>query len=75
MDYLKPDELGDLSSKNYHQGDCKLMGLKFLSSSRHKEPMGMGTGETDNKPDKEWSYPPPNSPIETTLKSVCRYAK
>ena len=22
-DYLKPDKFGDLSSKGYHQGDCK----------------------------------------------------
>ena len=75
LDYLKPDQLGDLSSTDYFQGDCKLMGLKFLSSSRHKEPMGRGTGETDNKPDKEWRYPPPNSSIEFILKSVCKYAK
>jgi hypothetical protein len=76
LDYLKPDKLGDLSSKNYHQGDCKLMGLKFLSSSRHKEPMGGGTTSTSsNKPDKHWRYPSPNSSIEFILKSVCKYAK
>ena len=74
-DYLKPTDYGDLSAKTHKQGDCKLMGLKFLSSSRHKEPMGRGTGETDNKPDKEWRYPPPNSSIEFILKSVCKYAK
>ena len=75
IDYLKPSEQGDLSDKTYAQGDCKLFRYKWLSYSFYKEPMGRGTGETDNKPDKEWNYPPPNSTIEETLKRVCAYVK
>ena len=74
-DYLKPDKEGDLSAKTYKQGDCKLFRVKGLSYSFHKEPMGGGTGKTDNEPDKKWNYPPPNSVSETVLKSVCKYAK
>ena len=74
-DNLKPTDYGDLSAKVYKQGDCKLLRLKNLSFSFHKEPMGGGTGLFDNKPDKEWKYPSPNSSIEIVLKSVCKYAK
>ena len=73
-DYLKPTETGILSDKVYLQGDCELFRFKFLSFSFHKEPMGGGTGEIDNKPDKDWTYPTPNSVDEFILKTVCAYA-
>ena len=71
VDLLKPDNDGKLSAKLYNQGDCKLFRFKYLSVSFHKEPMGGGTGEVDNNPDKEWKYPPPNSMSEDILKEVC----
>ena len=74
-DLLKPNEYGILSGKAYKQGDCKKFRYKYLSFSFHKEPMGGGTGETLNTPDKEWTYPPPDSVSETILKSVCQYAR
>ena len=70
-DYLKPTKYKDLSTKIYRQGDCKLFRYKGLSWSFHKEPMGGGTGETNNDPDKEWKYPIPDTSGETILKSVC----
>ena len=72
-DLLKPDKDGDLSYKHYRQGDCKLFRFKVLSASYHKEPMGVGTGETPPVPKehKDWKYPPPNSSMEIILKSVC----
>ena len=73
-DWLKPTEPGDLSVKVYTQGDCKKFRYKRLSFSFHKEPMGGGTGK-DEKPDKEWEYPPPDSVAEGILKSVCQYAR
>ena len=72
--YLKPDKWGNLSAKVYKQGDCELFRYKNLSFSSYKELMGGGTGEFNNKPDKDWSYPPPDSSVETILKAVCRYA-
>jgi hypothetical protein len=71
IDFLKPDKYGHLSSKTYKQGDCKLFRHKSLSYTFHKEPMGGGTGVPDNKPDKEWTYPSPESSGEIILKSVC----
>ena len=75
LNYVKPDESGYLSSKGYTQGDCQTFRFKFLSSSLHKERMGIGTGEVDNTPDKTWTYPSPNSVFEDNLKSVCKYAQ
>ena len=71
-DYLKPTKYGSLSGIKYLQGDCNLFRFKYLSDSYHKQPMGKGdkTGGS-NKPDEEWSYPPPNSSGKTILKSVC----
>ena len=74
QDFLKPTPYGDLSGKAYRQGDCKKFRYKYLSLTFHKEPMGGGTGEIDNTLDKEWRYPPPDTVIETILKSVCQYA-
>ena len=71
QDYLKPLKTGTLSFKMYNQGDCKLFRYKILSFSYHKEPMGGGTAEVDNVPDKEWTYPSPNSPSKVILKKVC----
>ena len=71
MDYLKPDEVGVLSTKSYTQGDCEFFRKKHLSYSFHKEPMGRGTGFTHSPKNLEWEYPPPDSTIETSLKTVC----
>ena len=73
-DFLKPIK-GDLSDKSYIQGDCKKFRYKLLSDSYHKEPMGRGDSETNNTPDKEWRYSPPDSAGETILKSVCQYVR
>ena len=70
-DYLKPTKYRDLSSKVYHQGDCKLFRHKTLSYSFHKEPMGGGTGDVEEPHKKGWKYPPPNSSGESVLKQVC----
>ena len=69
-DYLKLQRV-NMSNKTYNQGDCKLFRFKSLSYSFHKQPMGGGTAEVSNNPDKEWTYPPPKSVAEITLKQVC----
>ena len=70
-DLLKPNKEGFLSSKVYNQGDCKLFQFKRLSFSYHNEPMSGGTAETHNPKNPEWVYPPPESIMETILKTVC----
>ena len=74
IDYLKPFNGKNgtmLSGKVYNQGDCKLFRYRNLSLSFHKEPMGRDVGVANNPKNPEWQYPPPNSIIETTLKTVC----
>ena len=68
--FLNP-RLGNMSSKVYSQGDCKLFRIKVLSFSFHKEPMGGGTGDSNSPKNPEWVYPPPDSVAETILKKVC----
>ena len=74
-DLLKPSPQGDLSAKKYLQGDCQNFRFKGLSWSFHKEPMGRGTGEINNEPDKNWKYPPPDTADEVLLKTVCAFVK
>ena len=71
FDLLKPDPDGDLSYKNYKQGDCMLFRFKSLSFSFHKEPMGGGTGEAGKLKNPKWNYPPSNSGDIMTLKLAC----
>jgi hypothetical protein len=70
VDLIKPIQ-GNLSAKQYSQGDCKLFRFKRLSESGHKEPMGRGTVESYSPKNPEWTYPSPNSSAEAILKSVC----
>jgi hypothetical protein len=72
VDLSKPTKQGVLSDKSYLQGSCKLLQFKSLSFSSYKKPMGGETpSESSNEPDKKWIKTPPNSAIETILKSVC----
>jgi len=74
-DFLKPFVNGYLSSKVYHQGDCKLFRYKSLSRSFYKESMGEGSVDSHSPENPKWVYPPPNSVTETVLQSVCANAK
>jgi hypothetical protein len=73
VDFMKPDKMGDLSVKNYRQGDCKLFRFKQLSFLGYKEQMGQGTQKTYFL--LGWRYPSPNSVNEIILQRVCAYAK
>ena len=74
-DYPKPTPFWILSQKKYRQGDCKLFRFKDLSVSFHEVPMGGGTGDVQEPVKKGWTYPPPDSDVETILKPVCAYVK
>ena len=71
-DYMTPNSYGDFSGILYYQSECGVLRWKVLSDSYFKGQMGTGekTGGS-NKPDKEWSYPSPNSSSEKVLKTVC----
>ena len=65
---------GAPSVKFYIQADCENYRVKILSVFVYKKPMG--EGEVRNlKPPEEWSYPPPNTPGEDSLKAVCKRAE
>ena len=71
-DYLQPIDGKVFSLKMYTQGDCKSFRYMTLSSSFHTQPLGGGTPSSSGSPkNPEWDYPPPNSMMETILKSVC----
>ena len=69
-DYNKPTEYGYLSAKFYIQGDCRMFRTKLLSGILFKEPMGGGTGKMQTI-NGDWVYPPPDTPAETFLTTVC----
>ena len=70
-DLLEPDKDGDLSYRNYSQGDCELFRLKILSFNYHKREMGEGNSTTFNPKNPEWRYPTPKSVFERLLETVC----
>ncbi len=73
-DYLKPNSAGSFSGIIYLQVDCKLFRSKYLSDTYYTGPMGTGQDNGgSNIPDKNWSYPNPNSASEAILKKVCSY--
>jgi hypothetical protein len=74
IDYLVPDEWGDLSSKVYARGDCRMLRFKGLSFAHHTQPMGKDAGETNSPGNPPWTYPPPETSAEHALKSVCDYS-
>ena len=75
-DYFKPTKFDDLSAKIYGQVDCKLLRSKTLTWSTYTRPMGRGDHSTFiNKPNKNWTYPHPNSAGEKILNRVCASVK
>ena len=45
-DFVKPNHLFVMSSKSYHQADCKRSRYKFLSSISYFQPMGTVQGDS-----------------------------
>ena len=74
-DYLKPTKNGDLLSKLYVEGDCKIFRARSLSWSYYKEPMGRGTGQVTTPKTPEWVYYEPNSMGEKILNAICDHVK
>lgn len=76
VDRIKPMD-GIMSYKSYIQGDCGegfvlLKQHRRLSFILYKQPMGRGTGHTNNSPN-EWTYPSPSSVGGGVLNYVCNY--
>ena len=73
-DYLKPDKYGAISTKSYIEAECSRLRIRYLNFTTYKGPMASGEVSTSNNtPDKDWHYPPPDSMFEGVLKAVCNY--
>jgi hypothetical protein len=73
-DYLKPTKYGDISFTAYNEAECSQFRFRWLNASFYKGPMGSGTiSFSHNTPDKDWTYPSPDSVDESVLKTVCNY--
>ena len=71
-DYKKQSNTGVSSAKTYNQCDCRVYRFKILSQSFYTERMGKGERKFNtNTPDKEWTYPEPNSGFDYALNMVC----
>ena len=73
-DFLKRDEMGDMSYKNYKQVDCKTLRFKVLQLISYIQSMGKGGISTVISPPDNWIYPPPNSSVAGMNKVVCDHA-
>jgi hypothetical protein len=75
VDYLKPDQWGDLSAKTLYETNCNIPQKdRVLSALYYTQPMGEGsTSTTDNKP-REWKYLVFNSAGEEASNRACNFA-
>ena len=64
----------DLSMTTYNKVNCNILRYLSLSINFYKEPMGRGIAQTTNYGKTDWTYPPPNSGVESHLKLVCTIA-
>ena len=72
-DYLIPEENGNMSNKDYMQGDCRRYRSKPLSSTYYKQPMGQGIGSTGQPTYSEWYSPTHDMVAGRLLDYVCDY--
>ena len=72
-DYSKRDKFGDFSNIGKSRGNCTRMGHQWMQVYYYSAPMGKGKINASDAELSAWKYPPPNSIMETVLKSVCDY--
>jgi len=72
----KPTTMGDYSTTQYIQVDCKFFKYKILNTTFYKHHMALGKPSwTSKKPDESWSFPPPKSSREKMLIEACKFNK
>ena len=72
MDYVKPTNQGDLSSKIYFEVNCLDLSFRYLKDFYYKEPMGNGEYEIYDKIG-EWENNVKDSIGEDAREFVCNY--
>ena len=74
-DYPKRDELGNMSSESYWQGDCDLFRIQRVNVKFYLQPMGEGTAEDHGfELDDNWKSPHPESVMAFSLKAACDFS-
>jgi len=71
VDYIKPNEWGNLSTTTYVQLECSIFRFNWLKFQTYNKSMGEGNMTTDLTPKEEWEYPQPKSSIEVMYKKIC----
>ena len=72
MDYIKPTDQGDLSSKIYFEVNCLDLSYRYIKDFYYKEPMGNGEYTIYDKIG-EWENNTKGSISEVARKFVCNY--
>ena len=72
MDYIKPTDQGDLSSKIYFEVNCLDLSYRYIKDFYYKEPMGNGK-YTIYDEIGEWENNTKNSIGDAAREFVCNY--
>tara|TARA_Y100000817_G_C16436635_1_gene358770 strand:+ start:95 stop:493 length:399 start_codon:yes stop_codon:yes gene_type:complete len=72
MDYIKPNEQGDLSSKIYFEVNCLDLSFRYIKDFYYKQPMGNGEYTIYDKIG-EWENNTKGSIGEGVRKFACNY--
>ena len=73
IDYINPDEYGDMSAKIHIESDCINLRYKWIAFSYHKESMAKDIAE-QKKPTKNlsrWQIASPHSTSKAIIDYVC----
>ena len=75
IDYLKPDEYGDLSARIFIEANCKNFSFRWLYLAYHKEAMGADQARVvqASKVVSKWQSPYSETTSKAVLEYVCNY--
>jgi len=72
--FHKPQKTGFTSAQIYIEAECGRFRFRFLNVVTFEGPFASGKVLLANDiPDKNWTYPNPNSSDESMLKAVCNH--
>ena len=73
-DFSKPTKTGMISYKVYTEAECGLLRRRWLNFTTYKGRMGSGkVSSRSTTPQKDWTYPAPDTNDEAILKAVCNH--
>ena len=73
QNYIKPNEVGNLSATVYIESDCQRMSVLRLSFSSYKQAMAEGQADNTYTLNDQKVYPLPTSFFGVFLNKVCDY--